>query len=331
MANTTRSSGKATVSTIYADNTSEAISEGDIRTGHDNLWDSSAIQTDNNTFTGSNDFTAGYISVPTPSSPSHAVNQAYVEALLSGFTPISNILGFVDFTASEPGSPTSGDRYINTVTGTSSGTAQSMTADYIYQWNGSTWTETIPSVGDFLTDESSGIPYIYKSTGWEIVSNSVSHNATTGLQGGTSGQYNHLTNTQLTNLLSKAASETVSGAWIFSSLLTVNAHIKYRIGLLSKSANYPIVEADGGKIIGVTAACTQTLPLSSTLSAGWNITVDNQISAGGTVTLAKNAGDSTGIMLHEGATADSPLLETKYTSVFIWWDGTNFHLRGRIT
>ena len=151
-----------------------------------------------------------------------------------------------------------------------------------------------------------------------------------GIQGGTTDEYYHLTSAQLTNLLSKAADETVAGAWTFPNL-TVGGHISYYPSQVTTAVSRPMVSSDNAKLIAVTAASTQTLPLSSTLTTNWHCIVDNQIAAGGTVTFAKNAGDTTGIIKHVGATADTPLLATKYEACTIWWDGTNFHIRGPIT
>jgi hypothetical protein len=65
--------------------------------------------------------------------------------------PITSILNFV---TSEPATPSVGDRYINTTTGSSSVTSQSVTANYIYEWSGSDWDETVPLTGMSLYNES---------------------------------------------------------------------------------------------------------------------------------------------------------------------------------
>lgn len=62
-------------------------------------------------------------------------------ALLQGAFDITNVITSVDFTGAEPAGPSTGDMYYNTGTGASSVTAQSVTADYVYKWNGTTWTE----------------------------------------------------------------------------------------------------------------------------------------------------------------------------------------------
>ena len=110
------------------------------------------------------------------------------------------VLDKIDFTTSEPSTPTDGDRYINTVTGTSSVTTQTVTEDYIYEWNGTDWTETIPEEGYTLWDINDDTNYTYNGTAWVEFGSTVSHNNTTGLQGGTSGEYYHLTSDQYSNL-----------------------------------------------------------------------------------------------------------------------------------
>lgn len=64
-----------------------------------------------------------------------------------------SVLSEIEFTAAEPSAPTVGDRYINTATGDSSGTTQAVTANYIYQWNGTSWTETVLTEGAWFTVE----------------------------------------------------------------------------------------------------------------------------------------------------------------------------------
>lgn len=120
----------------------------------------------NPTFTVSSTFdfpgTATIATAPTVGNS--VVNKTYADGLFTG-TWLDAISGFVDFTTAEPGGPSVGDRYVNTVTGTSSGTAQSVTANYIYEWNGATWTETIPSTSDKIWDEVANKNYIYSSSG----------------------------------------------------------------------------------------------------------------------------------------------------------------------
>ena len=129
-----------------------------------------------------------------PTLGTHAANKDYVDSTVQGISWQEPIINQVDFTTAEPGSPTVGDRYINTVTGTSSGTAQSVTANYIYEWNGSTWTELVPSEGWAVWDETQNAYYVFNGASWVKFGNVVDHNNLSNLQGGNgSTEYYHLT------------------------------------------------------------------------------------------------------------------------------------------
>ena len=79
--------------------------------------------------------------------------------------PVTQI---IDFTSSEPGGPTIGDRHINDTTGTSSGTSQAVTEDHIYEWNGSNWTDLTPAVGWLVYDEDTNLLMFYDVGGdWQ--------------------------------------------------------------------------------------------------------------------------------------------------------------------
>ena len=95
----------------------------------------------------------------------HAV-KTYADNIAAGIHWQTAVIDEVDFTTAEPGSPSVGDRYINTVTGTSSGTAQSVTEDYIYEWNGTDWTETVVLEGYacYVNDEDTY--KVYNGTSW---------------------------------------------------------------------------------------------------------------------------------------------------------------------
>lgn len=135
-----------------------------------------------------------------PSSDTDAVNKSYADALSQSLHWQAAVKDEVDFTTAEPGAPSTGDRYINTVTGTSSGTAQSVTATYIYEWNGSTWTETVPTEGYALWVEDLDLNKVFNGSAWVPFGNTVTHNNLASLQGGTSGEYFHLTSAEYSAL-----------------------------------------------------------------------------------------------------------------------------------
>jgi hypothetical protein len=105
----------------------------------------------------------------TPTVDNSVVNKLYADNLFAG-TWVNAILGFIDFTTSEPAVPTLGDRYITTASGTSSVTAQSVTENYIYQYNGATWTPTTPTNGMKLYDAGTADDYIYNGSDWVVIS-----------------------------------------------------------------------------------------------------------------------------------------------------------------
>ena len=130
----------------------------------------------------------------------HLVRLDQMNEAISGIHWQDAIEDQVNFVTSEPSSPSTGDRYINTTTGTSSETAQSVTANYIYEWNGTTWDETVAIEGMAVWDKTADTNYTFNGTSWVEFGSTVSHNNTSGLQGGTTNEYYHLTNSDHTNL-----------------------------------------------------------------------------------------------------------------------------------
>ena len=77
-----------------------------------------------------------------------------------------SVLDELDLTTSEPASPTLGDRYLNTATGSSSQTGQSVTADRLYEWNGTSWTEIVPDEGAACLVEDRNMLIGYNGSSW---------------------------------------------------------------------------------------------------------------------------------------------------------------------
>lgn len=152
---------------------------------------------------GSVPFT-GVVSGVTPTAAAHLTTKDYVDSAIQGLHWQDKVDDIIDFTSSEPGSPSTGDRYINTTTGTSSGTSQAVTANYIYEWNGATWDETVAveSMACWVDDEDS--VYVFNGTNWVKFGSTITHNNLAGLQGGTSNEYYHFTSAEHTPLTSVA-------------------------------------------------------------------------------------------------------------------------------
>jgi hypothetical protein len=78
----------------------------------------------------------------------------------------TSVLDEINFVTSEPASPTLGDRYINTATGNSSVRGQAVVANRIYEWNGTSWTESTPSEGFCCMVEDRDMLIGYNGSAW---------------------------------------------------------------------------------------------------------------------------------------------------------------------
>lgn len=113
---------------------------------------------------------------------------------------------FFDPTPGLPSSPSVGDRYI------SSETANGWITQNIYEWTGVAWSENIPTDGSavIVSDPDPNQAYVFDGTLWQDFGSISNHNELSGLQGGTTDEYYHLTlsdhnaltdvNAQLTDL-----------------------------------------------------------------------------------------------------------------------------------
>jgi len=86
------------------------------------------------------------------------------------------VIDFLDFTTAEPPAPILKDRYINTVTGLSNVTSQSVTKDYVYEWNGTSWDETIPTAGVRVYVSTLSTWYEYTGSAWEVATGDLAQN-----------------------------------------------------------------------------------------------------------------------------------------------------------
>lgn len=99
----------------------------------------------------------------------------------------------LDRLTTPPGSPSTGDRYLIIATATG---AWSGKENQIAEWDGSAWAYTIPTLGGTTTVEDENVPYFYNGTSWVKLPTIFDHNDTNNKQGGTGGEYYHLTNAQ---------------------------------------------------------------------------------------------------------------------------------------
>lgn len=100
--------------------------------------------------------------------------KGYVDTMMTGFDFQPSVLLFFDNTAALPVGPSVGDRYIAQVT------AHGWTANYIYEWSGSAWTEYAPHSGTMLYVNGGtifpGNTIIYTGSSWTKISVTLDHN-----------------------------------------------------------------------------------------------------------------------------------------------------------
>jgi len=147
---------------------------------------------------GTRDFTGdqsmGGFALTNVAYPTNATDAATKEYVDQGKDWQESVIDFYDPTASTPPGPSVGDRYISTAT------ANGWTDNYIYEWNGTSWVETVPDEGTTTRNETDNKFYVFDGASWGEWAASTEHNATSGLQGGTTNEYYHLTSAQSTGL-----------------------------------------------------------------------------------------------------------------------------------
>lgn len=176
------------VNTNFVDNSEMTTISGDIVTqiitDHGDL---SGLSDDDHTqyilADGTRAFT-GTVSGVDPTDDAHLATKYYVDQIAQGLDWQESVLDIVPVAS---GVQTTGNRYIADSTG------GGWTEDYIYEWDGSQWVETMPNEGFAAWVEDVDALYVYNNGGWVRFGSTVHHNFLSGLQGGTSDQYYHLT------------------------------------------------------------------------------------------------------------------------------------------
>jgi len=265
--------------TAVADNTTHRTSVGTDHTYIDQDLRTSFAPTFTNV-TSSNNATAN----------GHLVRLDQMNSAISGLNWQEAIDDQVNFVTSEPGSPSTGDRYINTATGTSSGTSQSVTANYIYEWSGSTWTESAPVEGWTVWDKTDDTNYTFNGTAWVEFGSTISHNNTTGLQGGTTNEYYHITSAEHTvvgNTTNTNSGDNATNTQ-YSSLVTNQTHTGEVTGSVALTIANNIIDEANMKISNAPTD-GYVLTADSGETGGWKWSVT---SASGEVNTAANVGTS---------------------------------------
>ncbi len=118
-----------------------------------------------------------------------ATTKDYVDSLVQGLDWQPSVEGR---RGAPVAGPSTGDRYIATAT------ASGWTDNNIYQWSGTGWDETVSNEGFAAWVEDEDLQYTFNGTDWVTFGSTSTHNNLSGLQGGTSSQYYHLTSAQHT-------------------------------------------------------------------------------------------------------------------------------------
>jgi hypothetical protein len=149
---------------------------------------------------GSRGFT-GTVSGIDPTEAAHLTTKNYVDMAISGLDWQDSVINFAPVAS---GVQSTGNRYIANATG------GGWTTDNIYEWDGSAWDETVPNEGFATWVEAEDRLYVYNGTSWVPFGATVTHNNLSGLQGGTTGEYYHLTSDQRSSLTSVGGVEDAS-------------------------------------------------------------------------------------------------------------------------
>jgi len=134
-----------------------------------------------------------------PSAGSDATTKDYVDGLIQGLDWQDSVLDKDLVTAP---SPTIGNRYIVAGTGGdwSGGAVNDIAICIDDQGDPADWDFETPDEGFACWVEDENVLYVFNGSNWVKFGSTISHNNTSGLQGGTTDEYYHLTSSQHTDL-----------------------------------------------------------------------------------------------------------------------------------
>ena len=206
--------------------------------------------------------------VVTPVDPHDAANKDYVDAYMHGLEWQDSVKS-LNLTA-PPSSPTTGDRYIVAPSATG---AWSGHDNEIAQYGTNAWQFIAVNSGTATWVENNDADYVFNGTSWIKFGSTINHNNTLGLQGGTSTERYHLTNSQYNDVANSTNANTPS------TIVKRDANGNFAAGTITASVN--------GK------ASLNVLKSGDTMSGNINFSTDNTgltLYGGGKV--YKKAGES---------------------------------------
>lgn len=139
----------------------------------------------------------GAVSGVAPTDANHLTTKQYVDMAINGLDWQNSVLSIAPVAS---GVQSTGNRYIASATG------GGWTAEYIYEWTGTSWSGTEPNEGFATWVEYEDVVYVYNGAypagNWVKFGTTVTHNNLSGLQGGQANEYYHLTSTMYSDLTS---------------------------------------------------------------------------------------------------------------------------------
>ena len=183
---------------------------------------------------------SGVVSGVTPTSTPHLATKGYVDSVSQGIDWQDSVLDRYDPSGGLPGTPSIGDRYLATAT------ANGWTENNIYEYNGSTWDETVVSEGMAVWVEDEDKLYVYNGSSWVKFGSTIDHGTLSGL-----GDDDH------TQYILAAGSRALTGDWDIGLGRTISAEkiqARSSLGLsLYEDGGKGIFIEDGGNVgIGTT-------------------------------------------------------------------------------
>lgn len=206
-----------------------------------NLVDKTATETISGNWTIATGYKLTLIDAPV--SGTDAVNKNYVSSLFNGLDWQESVIARqVDATLNPGATPPTGARYILTDVGNlhaNFGTITGVGNNDIVQYSGTAFVvvwdaSAAQAEGGAAWVEAEDIVYFFTSTSWVKLSSVTDHNSLSGLQGGTTNQYYHMTSAQNTwigaavtkvptgsNIAGINNNETITGNWTFNDAVDV--------------------------------------------------------------------------------------------------------------